>query len=174
METLHDMNDQDIEQIKVREMTYSRTRLRLPLLAIGILALTACESTTEPEEDHAEEVEGVMLVLNGQTVASYDGEEGSWEGELSVEAGQQTARISVTFVDHEGGQAELEEDHFLEVDVADESIAAFEQATPGEFAGQLRGQAEGGTEITFMLMHGEVGAGHPDFVTEPLPIRVRN
>ena len=33
-------------------------------------------------EDHAEEVEGVILVLSGQTIASCDGHDGQWTGEL--------------------------------------------------------------------------------------------
>ena len=67
---------------------------------------------------------------------------------------------------------QLDADYYLEVDVEDESIAEFEQDTPGEFGGHLHGGAEGDTEITFSLMHGTVGSGHADFVTEPLHIHV--
>ena len=153
-------------------MRHSRLRLPFALLTAGILALSACESATEPEEDHAEEVEGVMLVLSGQTIASYDGHDGEWTGELEVEPGEETAHISVRFVDHDGAAVALDEDYYLEVEVEDESVAEFEQDTPGEFGGHLHGQAEGDTEITFSLMHGAVGSGHADFVTAPLHILV--
>ncbi len=153
-------------------MRHSRLRLPFALLTAGILALSACESATEPEEDHAEEVEGVMLVLSGQTIASYDGHDGEWTGELEVEPGEETAHISVRFVDHDGAAVELDDDFYLEVDVEDESVAEFEQDTPGEFGGHLHGQGEGDTEITFSLMHGAVGSGHADFVTAPLHILV--
>lgn len=154
-------------------MRHSRLKLPFALLSAGILALSACESATEPEDDHAEEVEGVMLVLSGQTIASYDGHDGEWTGELEVEPGEETGHISVRFVDHDGAAVELDQDYYLEVDVEDESVAEFEQDTPGEFGGHLHGgAAEGDTEITFSLMHGAVGSGHPDFVTEPLHIHV--
>ena len=154
-------------------MKHARLKLPFALLTAGILALSACESATEPEEDHADEVEGVVLVLSGQTIASYDGDTGTWTGEeLEVEPDDETAHITVRFVDHDGDAVTLDADFYLEVDVEDESIAEFEQDTPGEFGGHLHGKAEGDTEITFSLMHGSVGSGHPDFVTEPLHIHV--
>ena len=67
----------------------------------------------------------------------------------------------------------MDEDFHLQVEVADESIAEFEQDTPGEFGGHLHGEAAGETEVVFSLMHGPVGAGHADFVTEPLGVHVR-
>ena len=153
-------------------MRHSRLKLPFALLSAGILALSACESATEPEEDHADEVEGVILVLSGQTIASYDGHDGEWTGELEVEPGEETAHITVQFTDHDGVAVALGNDFYLQVDVANESIAEFEQDTPGEFGGHLHGGAEGDTEITFSLMHGSVGSGHADFVTQPLHIHV--
>ena len=152
-------------------MRHSRLTLPFALLSAGILALSACDGV-EPEEDHADEVEGVILVLNGQTIASYDGQDGEWTRELEVEPGEETAHITVQFVDHDMETVELGDDFYLDVDVEDESIAEFEQDTPGEFGGHLHGQAEGDTEITFKLMHGSVGSGHADFVTKPLHIHV--
>ena len=95
-----------------------------------------------------------MLVLSGQTIASYDGHDGEWTGELEVEPGEETGHISVRFVDHDGMAVELDDDFYLEVEVEDESIAEFEQDTPGEFGGHLHGGAEGDTDIVFRLMHG--------------------
>ncbi|MDE2764665.1 MAG: hypothetical protein OXQ94_09240 [Gemmatimonadota bacterium] len=152
-------------------MRHSRLTLPFALLSAGILALSACDGV-EPEEGHADEVEGVILVLNGRTIASYDGHDGEWTGELEVEPGEETAHITVQFVDHDMEVVQLGDDFYLEVDVEDESIAEFEQDTPGEFGGHLHGQAEGDTEITFSLMHGSVGSGHADFVTKPLHIHV--
>ena len=153
-------------------MRHSRLKLPFALLTAGILALSACESATEPEEDHAEEVEGVILVLNGQQIASYDGHDGEWSDELEVEPGEETDHITVRFVNHDMEAVQLDEDFYLEVEVEDESIAEFEQDTPGEFGGHLHGGAEGDTEIVFRLMHGAVGSGHADFVTAPLHIHV--
>lgn len=158
-------------------MRYFQPKLPLALLTAGLLVLSACgDSTTEPEEDHDEhagEVEGVTLSLGGQTIASYDGHDGEWTGELGVESGGQTARISVQFVDDHGEAVEFDDDFHLRVEVADASIAAFDQDTPGAFGGVLRGVAAGNTTVTFSLVHGDVGTGHPDFITEPLAVNVR-
>lgn len=141
------------------------------LVVISALALAGCSDTTEPEEEHAEP-EGVELVMGGQVIASYDGDTQRWTGEMEVDVGEETPHISVRFVDHDGDPIPLDEELYLEVDVEDESVAEFEQDTPGEFGGHLHGLMEGETDVTFMLMHGEVGSGHADFVTRPVHAHV--
>lgn len=132
-----------------------------------MLAAAACgdDGTGLDDDDHGEEVEGVQLVLNGQTIATYDGDAGSWTGEMEVDVGTETAHISVVFVDHDGHPVTLDSDMYLEVDVTNEAIAEFEQDTPGEFGGHLHGVSVGETDVVFKLMHGSVGSGHPDFAT---------
>lgn len=141
------------------------------LVMISALALAGCSDTTEPEDEHAE-AEGVELVMGGQVIASYDGDTQRWTGEMEVDVGEETPHISVRFVDHDGDPIPLDDDLYLEVEVEDESIAEFEQDTPGEFGGHLHGLREGETDVTFMLMHGEVGSGHADFVTRPVHAHV--
>ncbi|MCZ0935633.1 MAG: hypothetical protein OXJ54_10670 [Gemmatimonadetes bacterium] len=156
-------------------MRHHQPKLPLALATAGLLVLAACggDDPMDPgHDDHAGEVEGVVLSLSGQTVASYDGEDGAWTGELEVEPGEETAHIQVVFVDHNQQAVALDDDFYLRVDVANESIAEFEQDTPGEFGGHLHGVAEGDTEVTFSLMHGAVGSGHADFVTAPLHVHV--
>ena len=140
-------------------------------LAAMVLVLGACSETMEPVDDHPE-AEGVQLIMGGNVIASYDGDTQMWTGELEVDAGEETPRIMVVFVDHEGNPVELEEDTYLEVDIGDIAIAEFEQATPGEFGGSLRGHMGGETDVSFKLMHGSVGSGHPDFVTQPVRAQV--
>lgn len=135
------------------------------------VALAACSETMTEPDDHAEP-EGVELVMGGNVIASYDGDTQTWTGELEVDAGEETAHISVRFVDHDGDPIPIDDDLYLEVDVEDESIAEFEQDTPGEFGGHLHGHMEGETDVTFKLMHGEVGSGHADFVTQPVHAHV--
>ena len=137
------------------------------LLAALLLpfVVVACSDTTGLEENHGEEIEGVQIWLSGAMIASYDGDTGSWTGELEVHEGEETAHMDIRMVDHDGVEVELEADHYLEVDVEDESIAEFEQDTPGEFGGHLHGVAVGETDVVFKLMHGAVGSGHADFVT---------
>lgn len=140
-------------------------------LAALVLVLGACSDPMEPDDDHAE-AEGVELILGGSVIASYDGHTRTWTGELEVDEGEETAHITVRFVDHDGDPIQLDDDFYLEVDIEDESIAEFEQDTPGEFGGHLHGHMEGETDVTFKLMHGQVGSGHADFVTEPVHAHV--
>ena len=151
--------------------TWKTTRLATGLMVFGLMSGACSESTTEPEEEHAE-AEGVELVISGQVIASYDGDTQRWTGELEVDVGEETAHISVRFVDHDGDAIPLDDDFYLEVDVEDHSIAEFEQDTPGEFGGHLHGVSEGETDVTFKLMHGEVGSGHADFITMPVHAHV--
>lgn len=139
-------------------------------LATVVLVLGACSDPVEPDP-HAEP-EGVELILGGSVIASYDGETRTWTGELEVDEGEETAHITVRFVDHEGDPIPIDDDLYLEVDIEDTSIAEFEQDTPGEFGGHLHGHMEGDTDVTFKLMHGEVGSGHADFITEPVHAHV--
>ena len=135
------------------------------------LAAAGCSETpTEPEEHP--EAEGVELVMSGQVIASYDGDTQTWTGEMEIDAGEETPHITVRFLDHEGDPIPIDDDLYLEVDIEDESIAEFEQDTPGEFGGHLHGHMEGETGVTFKLMHGEVGSGHADFVTTPVHAHV--
>lgn len=139
------------------------------LLALGVAACD--DDPVDPDDDHAEP-EGAQLVLNGQTVATYDGDDQSWTGTVTVAAGEETAHIAVTFVDHDGDPIELDDDMYLDVVVSDEMIAEFEQDEPGEFGGHLHGVSPGQTGVQFRLMHGAVGSGHPDFQTQPLTVTV--
>ena len=159
-------------------MRHFQPKLRFALLTAGLLVLGACgdDSPMDPggeQDDHAGEVEGVILSLSGQNIAAYDGGTGQWVGELEVEPGAETAHIQVVFVDHNAQAVALDDDFYLLVEVEDESVAEFEQDTPGEFGGHLHGgAADGDTEIRFSLMHGAVGSGHADFVTEWLHVHV--
>jgi len=145
----------------------------IAVLAAFALVLAACESSTEPEEEHYEP-EGLELVMGGQVIASYDGHTQSWTGELEVDEGEETPHITARFVDHAGDPIPLGDDTYLEVNIEDESIAEFEQDTPGEFGGHLHGHMAGETDVTFMLMHGAVGSGHADFVTTPVHAHVHD
>lgn len=153
--------------------TWSYRNWPLAALAAAALVLAACESSTEPEEEHYEP-EGLELVMNGQVIASYDGDTQSWTGELEVDEGEETPHITVRFVDHDGDAIPMEDDTYLEVNIEDESIAEWEQDTPGEFGGHLHGHEAGETDVTFMLMHGAIGSGHADFVTTPVHAHVHD
>ena len=158
-------------------MRHFQPKLPFALLTAGLLVLSACgdDGPMDPgddHDDHAGDVEGVRLSLSGEDIATYNGDTGEWMGELEVEPGEETAHIHVVFVDHSAQAVAFDDDYYLRVEVSDESVAEFEQDTPGEFGGHLHGVAEGDAEVTFSLMHGAVGSGHADFVTAPLHVHV--
>jgi hypothetical protein len=139
----------------------------------GAVGMGACsDDPVGIDDDHGDDVEGVELVLNGAVIASYDGDTRTWTGELEVSEGEETAHITVRFVDHDGNAVTLDADYYLEVDIEDETIAEFEQDTPGEFGGHLHGLLAGDTEAVFKLMHGAVGSGHADFETTAVHVHV--
>jgi hypothetical protein len=137
----------------------------------GTLVLAACSDDPTGLDEHSEP-EGVVLTLSGATIATYDGDTGMWTGELNVTVGTETAHIDVDFVDHDGHPIPIDADLYLEVVIADPTIADFEQDTPGEFGGHLHGDLVGMTTAVFQLMHGTVGSGHADFVTAPVTVNV--
>ncbi len=142
----------------------TKTGLATLLLALFVAACGDDPTGMDPDDDHAEP-EGVELVLSGQTIATYDGDDQTWTGGMTVPVGEETAHIAVRFVDHDGDPIPLDDDMYLEVVVEDEAIAEFEQDEPGEFGGHLHGMDVGETRVRFRLMHGAVGSGHADFET---------
>lgn len=131
---------------------------------VSALALAACG--TEPGEEHPEAVK-VELRESGQVIASYVAETGRWSAELEVDEGEETAHISVRFLDKDDKVIDGD-DVSLKVEVEDESIAEFEQDTPGEFGGHLHGKSEGETDVTFILLHND----HEEFKTAPVHAHV--
>ena len=138
--------------------------LVLASLLVGAIGLSACDNSPTDVEEHGD-AETIRLVMNGQTIATFTFASNSWTGEMNVDVGTETPHIDVQFLDGDGDAITFDSDFYLEVDVADESIAEFEQDTPGEFGGHLHGVAVGETDVVFMLMHGAVGAGHVDLQT---------
>ena len=147
-------------------------KLGAALALVGLLGAGACGDPAGLD-DHAD-AEGAVLSMDGQVIASYDGDTRQWTGDLTVAAGQSTGRMTVTFVDHDGDDIRPGSDFYLQVDFANTgpTVAAFDHDSPGAFTGTLRGIAAGQSTVVFRLMHGSVGRGHPDFNTAPATVRV--
>lgn len=136
-----------------------------------LLALAAC--APDPTNFHEEEeVDRVELVSGGATLAAWEADSNAWTGTLSVGVGLQTALVEVLFFDHDGEEIAFDSEHYLEVVVADESVAEFEQDGPGSFSGRLRGLQAGATTVTFNLMHGAFPTGHLEEDTGALAVTV--
>lgn len=155
--------------------TRIRSGARIPrasfvLASVVAVWAAACSDDPVGPDEHAEPVE-VRLTLGGVEIASAT--QSTATGAIDLEAGQETGHITVEYLDQDGDVIDLHgEEFYLEVDVLDESVAEFEQDTPGEFGGHAHGIAEGETLLTFKLMHGSVGTGHPDFTPKEITLRV--
>lgn len=144
----------------------------LALAIFGSLALAACDDSPTDVEEHGD-ADALRLVMNGATIASFSWDTNTWTGEMEVEVGEETPHIDVEFLDEDGDVIDFDTSEFyLMVEVENEAIAEFEQDTPGEFGGHLHGESVGETDVTFSLMHGAVGSGHADLVTQPVHAHV--
>lgn len=155
-------------------MNPMRNRMSRNLFALmaltGVLALGACDDDpTGPGDDHSDP-EGLVISMGGVTLVTVSGSQIT--GELEIDAGEESAHMSVVFTDAVGDPIELDDDVYLEVEILDETLAEFEQDTPGEFGGHLHGVAQGETRAIFRLMHGVVGSGHADYESPEIPVHV--
>lgn len=154
--------------------------LRTLLLSAGIFlaaaVVSACGDDPVEHEEHAE-VEGIHIVHDGETVASFDGDDQEWSvDELEVHIDEPTdfAILCVHHGEDEGENCAHDDDDelYLQVEVADPSVATFEPGDSPDFRVRARGVAEGHTTAVFRIMHGAVGSGHADFATTGLTIHV--
>lgn len=151
--------------MKLRTSRFSAAALAL----LTAVAVGACDDDpTSPGEEHQEPA-GVRITLSGVTLVTVQGN--TVTGTLTVAAGQETAHMSVVFLDDDGDPITTDDEEFLEVEIADETVAEFEQDTPGEFGGHLHGVTAGTTTAKFRLMHGTVGgSAHADYVSPDVTV----
>lgn len=136
------------------------------LLVSGLLV--ACSNSTSSEEEHSDP-EGFRLKMNGQTVVEQlPG--GTLTGEFELETGEETALITIFFLDDDGDEFQPDEPEFsLGAVFEDEGIAEFEQhEEDGTWSFHIHAEAEGITEMTLQLMHN----GHSDFNTQGIHVHV--
>lgn len=145
------------------------TRRLFPLLGLlGLLAVAGCDDDDNPVvEDHSEPA--VVEIALGDVVIAR-AFSGSATGFIGAQVDVSTAVLTFTFLDDESALVVPGADEYLEVVIADESIATFEATTAGAFEGRFLGRAVGETTAEIRFMHGSPGSGHPDFVSHPVNI----
>lgn len=151
-----------------KSFTYAAKTALYVLLLTGLFA--ACSnSTSSDDDDHHSEPAGFVLKLNGQNVVTQL-PEGTVTGEFELEPGDETALITIFFLDEDGDEFQPDEPEYsLNAEFEDEGIAEFEQhAEDGKWSFHIHAEAEGITEMTLMLMHN----GHSDFDTQGIHVHV--
>lgn len=148
------------------------TKLSTHTLLVALLAIlftaTACNNPASSEEEHHEDPVGAVLKMNGQEIARYD--ESGVTGQIEVNAGEETALISIFFLADDGDEFQPDEPEFsLNWTDIDTSIADVEQhEEDGKWSFHIHGEASGNTSVVFQLFHD----GHSDFDTQPIPVVV--
>ncbi|RNC85622.1 MAG: hypothetical protein ED557_02285 [Balneola sp.] len=136
------------------------------LLVSGLLV--ACSNSTSSEEEHSDP-EGFRLKMNGETVVEQlPG--GTLTGEFELEPEEETALITIFFLDDDGDEFQPDEPEYsLGAVFEDEGIAEFEQhEEDGVWSFHIHAEAEGITDLTLQLMHN----GHSDFNTQAIHVHV--
>lgn len=124
-------------------------------LALALLAAGCIDSALDPFRDRSTP-SGLLITEGGSTVVRVDKDQ-RVSGKLTVAAGKRSGTLEVTFLDQDGHRIVPAGDEYLEVTIAYDDVAAFEQSVPGGFSGRLAGKAAGKTIAVFKLKHGKVG-----------------
>ena len=151
---------------KVNLLSTAKTVLSLIIFA-GIL--TACSNSTSSDDHDHSDPEGFRLKMNGQTIVEQLPEQ-DVTGEFELTPGEETALITIYFIDHDGDEFQPEEDEYsLGYEFEDAGIAEFEQHDEdGKWSFHLHAESEGITDLKLMLMHND----HSDFESQHIHVHV--
>lgn len=146
---------------------YIRT---LSILTIALLVITsACSNSVSGEDEHSEP-EGFRLKISGQTVVEQL-PDSDVTGSIEIDEGEETALITVWFIDHDGDefQPHVDEGHSLGYEFSTADIVEFEQHDEdGAWSFHLHGEAAGTTNLSVIILH----SGHSDFESQDIPVIV--
>lgn len=140
----------------------------LTFLLVAGLFIT-CDNSTGHDEDEHSEPDGFRLKMNGQTVVEQLPDQ-TLTGEFELEPGEETALITIFFLDHDGDEFQPDEPEYsLNAVFEDDGIAEFEQhEEDGKWSFHIHAEAEGITEMTLQLFHNS----HSDFDTQGIHVHV--
>lgn len=140
-------------------MQYRRPWQPLALLAaaLAVLVVGCSDSPFNLDWDRTYP-EGLIIREDGVVRITVD-DDGKVAGALEVRTGGQTGKLDVVFLNEKGAAIVPADDEYLEVTLAFSDLATFEQGTPGEFSGRLRGVKAGRTDVIFKYKQGSVGSG---------------
>lgn len=132
-------------------------------------ALLACDTTSSDDDHdhHADDVDGLELLHNGEVYIRYfDGEVLELE-HAHYYVGEEY-KFTVRFLDHDGDHLhadEFDDSYSLNWDIEDEEILSIEQHEgDGRWEFHLIPLHEGESKVQFLLWHGS----HADWETPPV------
>lgn len=141
------------------------------LLSLTVLAI-GCSNPAGDDDDHEEHLhaEGAVLKMSGAEIVRI--EEGEVKsGNIEVNSGEETALITIYFLDENGDEFQPEHDYELRWDQIDTAVAEIEQhEEDGKWSFHVVGVESGETSVRFRMWHTE--EGHSDFDTPAIPIIV--
>ncbi len=142
--------------------------LMLNVMVLGsLLVLSSCKDNPVEEDDDHAEAEGLVLRSSGVDVVTV--REGRVTGEITVRVNTSTDHLTVYFLDHNGNRFQpTEADKDLRWVIADTTVAQIEREAGEKWDIHVHGKKVGQTNVELQLLH----AGHVDFRTPPIPIRV--
>lgn len=137
-------------------------------LTLALLLPLGCESSPLQTDDDHPEVNGLTIVRNGEILVRVTGAT-SPQGAITVAAGDSLG-VAVVVFDFDERTVLLDADEYIEIDVADESIASFRHSSPRSSSGTFRGHTAGQTTFEVILRHGS--PPHTDFLSGAIPLIV--
>jgi len=141
---------------------------RTAALALALLVAAGCESSPLETDDDHPEVNGLTIVRDGQILARATGA-AQPQGQISVPVGDSLG-VAVVVFDFDGETVLLAADEFVEIQVAEESVATFAPSSPRAGSGTFHGHAVGQTSFVIRLRHGD--PAHTDFLSPAIPLVV--
>lgn len=144
-------------------------------------ALAACDSNPiEDNDDHEHTLSDIYrleLIMNGEEIVVIEGADlaDGYDNEIHVLEGEETPLISLEAFDEDGDEIhldDLDDEYFLMAEIADETVAEFEQhEEDGRWAFHIHGESQGTTTLELELMHNPDNP-HSDYTTPEIPVEV--
>lgn len=147
------------------------TTVTLVLILPALISLSGCNNPADSGEDEHEEHHqpaGAILKMNGAEIVRYENQEVS--GQIEVNAGEETALITLYFLDEHGEEFQPDEPenslgwHGIETSIAE----IVQHADDTKWSFHVQGINADSTSVIFELKHGD----HADFETAEIPVIV--
>jgi hypothetical protein len=140
------------------------------MMVLAFVASVTAACGDELTGPAARQPAGLTVILYDATIIRV--RDGAVEGGFHTHLFQYSGQFFVALQNARGKDIALDADDHLDVVVADESIARFEQVSAGAFEGTVVTVKEGITSIVFRVMRGPAGARDVVWTSPPIQLAV--